>query len=665
MLLTYNLCCGPDKRTMRWVGGGFWLISRVCRRWLFLLVTFTVVGQAAEAPNPSERGAGAVQIDRFEFQYGLAHPALPAVSEIDTASVRLAQREGVWHSGTAGEGETLAVGHIAGGNLFDAGALREVAQGVVRWFNARGIFGVWVNFPELEATAAGVTDNRPAGDHTARMVVWASQVVEVRTLARGGRFKPAFSINNRKHRQILAGSPLRPGATPDQPGSLFRQAPLEAYLRELSLHPGRRVEASIASAGAPGKIVLDYLVNEPSAWQLFSQFANTGTQSTGQWRARLGYQNNQLTNHDDILNVDVITTPDFGTYGTFLSYRVPLLRPAKLFARVFGSYGDFLSSDATLQNLRFVGKNWLGGAELTHRLELRHGWTLESALGAQFVHYEIESQISGSTLAHGYSNFLIPYLSETIGWQGRTATLSSSLRFDSTVGSIANTDTTDGIPTLGRIGADATWTSLRWSLGGTVYLDRLFSREVTGSALPAHELSLRTWGKFLLRGKRLIPQVQDPLGGAFSVRGYPESILSADEFESGSVEYAFHLPRVFGTGKAGRIFGHPFKWRPAAAEQPPDWDLIFRAFYDYSYRKVAPLAVSGSASNGGVSLIDRSLAMAGAGGGMELTVRQNLSIRCDVGMALNELRDVTRPVGQQVVVPPGNVQTYLIATFVW
>jgi hypothetical protein len=630
------------------------------------LAAFTAVeGWAADAPTPPGKGAGAVQIDRFEFSYGLAHPALPPVSEIDAASVRLTRRDGVWQSAATDEGETLAVGRIAGGDLFDAGALREVAQGVVRWFNARGIFGVWVNFPELEASASGVADHRPAGDHTARVVVWASQVAEVRTLARGGRFKPAFSINNRKHRQILAGSPLHPGATPEQPGSLFMQAPLEEYLHELSQHPGRRVEASIASAGTPGKIVLDYLVNEASAWQLFSQFANTGTQSTGQWRARLGYQNNQLTNHDDILNIDVITTPDFGTYGTFLSYRIPLIRPAKLFARVFGSYGDFLSSDATLQNLRFVGKNWLGGTELTHRLTLGRAWTLESVLGAEFVHYEIESQISGSTLAHGFSNFLIPYLGETIGWQGRKASLSSSVRLDTTVGSIANTDTTDGIPTLGRIGADATWTSLRWNLGGTIYLDRLFSRNAALTALPAHELSLRTWGKFLLRGKRLIPQVQDPLGGAFSVRGYPESILSADEFESGSVEYAFHLPRVFGAGAAGRMFGHPFRWRPVTAEQPPDWDLIFRAFYDYSYRKVAPLAGSGAASGAGVSLIDRSLPMAGAGGGMELVVRQNLSLRCDVGMALNELRDVTRPLGQQVVVPSGNVQTYLIATFVW
>ena len=64
-------------------------------------------------------------------------------------------------------------------------------------------------------------------------------------------------------------------------------------------------------------------------------------------------------------------------------------------------------------------------------------------------------------------------------------------------------------------------------------------------------------------------------------------------------------------------------------------------------------------------LLDRSLSMAGAGGGIEFVVRRNLSIRCDVGMALNELRDPSRPIGQQVVVPSGNVQAHVVATFVW
>ena len=62
--------------------------------------------------------------------------------------------------------------------------------------------------------------------------------------------------------------------------------------------------ASIASAGEPGKVILDYLVTESKAWQVFTQINNFGSEGTGVWRARVGYQDNQLTNHDDILNVE-------------------------------------------------------------------------------------------------------------------------------------------------------------------------------------------------------------------------------------------------------------------------------------------------------------------------------------------------------------------------
>ncbi len=635
----------------------------------FLFFTLMTGVQAQEASVPPSAGPTAAAVEHFEFRYGLAHPALPSFAELDKVKVRLVRTDGVWHSPGNAAGETLALGHVPEGSSFDPGALREVAQALVRWFNARGLYGVWVTFSELESSGSGLVDTRSAGDRTARLVIWASQVAEVRTLARGGRFKPQDSINNPKHRLIIAGSPLHPGVTAEQPGSLFQQDVLEDYVHNLSLHPGRRVEASIASAGTPGKIVLDYLVNEPKPWQLFSQISNTGTPETGEWRGRLGFQDNQLTNHDDILNVDAITTPSFNTYGTFVSYRIPILRPVKLLARVYGSYGDFLANDTTLQNLRFVGKNWLGGFEFTNRLTLPRGWALVSALGAVFTHYEIESQISKVSLVKGYSNFLVPYLSSTISRDGDGWSLSGSLRFDSTVGNIANTDTTNGVPALGRIGADSEWTSLRWNLNGSMFLDRLFN-SVEHAPYLTHEVTGRVWGKFLLRGQRLIPQEEQPMGGAFTVRGYPESILSADQFAIGSFEYAYHLAHALKPGEPGILFGRPFKWRPTPAKLAPDWDMIFRAFFDYGYRSVTrPAPVAGQSSSQTASselpLLDRSLTMAGAGGGVEFIVRQNMSIRCDVGMALNELRDGSRPVGEQIVVPVGNVQTYLVASFTW
>ncbi len=626
-----------------------------------------VVASAQDStPPPAPAADPGVLVESFEFHYGLAHPELPAVEELNRVSVRLDRGDGVWRpAANETSGEILTLGSLPAGSRFDGAALKIVAQELVKWYNARDLYGVWVAFKDMESAVAGVTDRRAPGEHTARLVIWASQVAEIRTLARGQRFKIQFSVNNRKHRGIIANSPLKPGATPDAPGSLFRQKLLNNYLYGLSLHPGRLVEASIASAGDPGKVVLDYLVNESKTWQIFSQVTNFGTEATGVWRGRVGFQHNQLTNHDDILNVDAISTPDGKTYGTFFSYRIPLFRPARLLVRIYGSYGDFLAGDAALQNLRFAGKNWLGGIEFTNRLTLPRNWSLVTALGANYPHYEIQSRINETPLVSGSTNFLIPFLSSTLASEGRGWSLAATLRFDHTVGSFANLDPSAGIAALGRISPDPEWTSLRWTVNASYYLERLFKG---GAETPylANEVSLRVRGRTLLRGSRLIPHEQEPIGGAFSVRGYTESVLSADEFVTASVEYAFHLPRVFRPGDPGRLFRRDFKWRPGKALQEPDWDLIGRAFYDYAYRQVTP-APSTTALPAGTerALVDKTLTLAGAGGGLELKVKQNFSLRCDVGLSLTELRDSSRPAGEEVVYPAGELRYYLSSSFSW
>ncbi|MES1194351.1 MAG: ShlB/FhaC/HecB family hemolysin secretion/activation protein, partial [Opitutus sp.] len=328
---------------------------------------------------------------------------------------------------------------------------------------------------------------------------------------------------------------------------------LNDYLYGLSQHPGRRVEASIASAGEPGKVVLDYLVHESKSWQIFSQVNNYGTEATGEIRGRLGFQANQLTNHDDVFNVDVISTTDFKTYGSFLSYRIPILRPTRLLARVYGSYGDFLanSGDASLASLKYGGKNWLGGLELTNRVTLWRDWQLLSALGVNYSHYGIQSLIDKTPLITGAAEFMVPFIGTTLGRDAGWWSVAGGLRIDHTVGSPDSGPS--GYPALGRISSDPQWTSARWNIGGALYLEPLFDRAAVNGTL-AHEASLRLKGRVLLRGSRLIPHEQEPLGGALTIRGYPESILSADEFISATAEYAYHIPRALTPAPAGKLF---------------------------------------------------------------------------------------------------------------
>lgn len=614
-----------------------------------------------------------VAVDRFAFSYGLAHPALPSVDELNSMSFAAARNGNVFSGPAAGGAESLTLGNIPVGSRFDADALRTVAQEVVRWYNSRGLYGVWVTYRDIEASAAGLVDNRSLDDaRVAHLVVWASQISEVRTLARGSkRIKPQFSINNRKHRGIVKRSPLRPGSTIDQPGSLFNQEVLNEYLYGLSLHPGRRVEASIASAGEPGKVVLDYLVRETKTWQIFSQVNNYGTESTGEFRVRVGFQHNQLTNHDDILNVDVISTPDMETYGAFLSYRIPLWRPAKVLMRIYGSYGDFLTlnNDSALVNLRYAGLNWMGGIEFMNRTSLWQNWQLQSVIGANFSHYEIQQSIGERPLgSRGSSDFLVPFIGTTLSKDFRWGGVSGGLRFDHTVGDYANLDGKTGIDILGRRKVDPDWTSARWNLNGTFFLEPLFSRSNRIPTL-AHEVSVRLKGRVLLRGERLIPHEQEPLGGALSVRGYAESVLSADEFVAGTIEYSYHIPRALKPGDEGSLFRRPFKWRPREVGMSPDWDLVLRAFFDYAYRGVNPAALDPNLPPPEPDAItpfaDRNLTIAGTGIGVGLNIRQNFTLRADFGMALTELKDPQRPDDEQIISPSGNKQLHFSSSFSW
>lgn len=631
-------------------------------------------GQEPAAPVPAV-GSG-VAVDRFAFSYGLAHPALPTVDELNTMPFPVA-RDGNVFRGPATEGaENLTLGNIPVGSRFDADALRTVAQEVVRWYNNRGLYGVWVTYRDIEASAAGLVDNRPLDDaRVAHLVIWASQISDVRTLARGKRIKPQFSINNRKHRGIVKRSPLRPGSSLEQPGSLFNQQVLNDYLYGLSLHPGRRVEASIASAGEPGKVVLDYLVNESKTWQLFGQANNYGTESTGDIRIRVGFQHNQLTNHDDILNFDVISTPDFKTYGSFLSYRLPLWRPNKLLVRIYGSYGDFLTLDGPdLFELRYAGQNWLGGIEFMNRSTLWRGWQMQTVLGANFNHYSIDQSFIGknaagedtaSQVSAGISEFLIPFVGVNLARDFRWGGVSGGVRYEKTVGDYANKDTTTGVDALGRRDVAAEWSSLRWNLNGTVFLEPLFRRSAQNQTL-AHEVSVRLKGRVLPGGERLIPQEQEPLGGAISVRGYPESVVSADEFIAGTIEYAYHLPRARKPGDEGKLFGRPFRWRPKMAGMNADWDLVFRAFFDYANRSVTPEPDAIVPAAGEERpFADRNLSIAGTGVGIGLFVKQNFSLRADFGMALTELKDEDRLEDEQIITAKGNKQIYLLSNFTW
>jgi len=115
---------------------------------------------------------------------------------------------------------------------------------------------------------------------------------------------------------------------------------------------------------------------------------------------------------------------------------------------------------------------------------------------------------------------------------------------------------------------------------------------------------------------KLLPQEQLFLGGANSIRGYPESDYGADQgFQS---RFDYLIP----------VYGIPEKWRLPFDTLPMKDQLSLIAFCDVGYgRTHDPNAASGE---------PRSDFMLGVGGGFEVRFRKNFTGRLMWGVPLGD-----------------------------
>ena len=611
------------------------LLGVVCGGWLTL---FGADGGA---------GAGPVfEITRFEIDYALANPELPPPEQLMQLDVPLGLNGGIYvpENFPGATATTLKIGSVPPGARFSAAGIVAIMERLVAELNRRDLQMVFIRPDNQQINLGESVDLRAAGDRSLRLVVWVGQVAEVRTIAKGERFSPDESINHPAHARIRAESPIQ-AAQRDEPAGLFRRRLVDHYATGLSLHPSRRVEVSLASAGEPGKVVLDYLVNEVRPWQVFAQSSNTGSKATGVWRTRLGFQHTQFTNHDDILNLDVVSSGSWDTKAGLASYSFPLLRPEKLRLRIFGSAGDFKVSDLGFAQTKFTGDNWQAGSEVTYRLRLRDRYGVAAQAGITYNRYQVGSSIGGAAGSGGRSGFLIPFLGARVTRQGERIGLSFAGRLEHSVKGVPNEDAITGIEQLGRSEAAPSWTVFKGGFSAVGYLETLFERlrperTAASPAKLAHEISASLRGQYVVSRDRLVPQEQDLLGGAYSVRGYPDSILSADDSLVATAEYTFHVGRVYSIPP---LFG-------------ADIGLLMRGFTDFGHSWITP--ASGARSN--LRLTEQDRSMWSAGVGTEISIRKQISLRCDVGYVLRDIKDPFNNLAEN-----GDIRAHVIGSITW
>lgn len=518
--------------------------------------------------------------------------------------------------------------------VYHASSIQRILEALRDYYVEQDLLGVYVAPDPTQINEVGA-DVRPRGDTTLAVIVTTGILTEVRTVAsgervaEGGEIEPADRINNPLHRRIIENSPIQPHSEGNmERRDLLRKSELDRYLFHLGRHPGRRVDASVAAAQDVGGIALDYMVTENRPLVIYGQVSNTGTASTDRWRERIGFFNTQFTNNDDILSLDYTTANFSKVHAVNGAYERPFASNDRVRWRVSGAYSEYNANEVGFFSDVFRGTQWSVGGEIAANFYQQRELFVDLIAGIRFENIEVDNRAFG---IHGEEQFLVPYaglrLDRTTEWFSTQA----SAIFEWQIGDL--TDVKDSeLVFLGRTQPDRDWLVLRYDVSHSVFLEPVLNRAAwedpatPESSTLAHELRFGLKGQYAFEN-RLIPQNQYVMGGLYTVRGYPESVIAGDTAIIGSVEYRYHVPRAFKIQPEPReMFGEPFRAAPQYVYGTPDWDLILKGFFDIGRVIISdPL------------FFETDETLMGAGIGLEFLYKRNLNVRLDWGFTLDDL----------------------------
>ncbi|MCA9291208.1 MAG: ShlB/FhaC/HecB family hemolysin secretion/activation protein [Phycisphaerales bacterium] len=601
-------------------------------------------------------------IERFEIGYFEDHPQHAPIESFLDVEFTLIPTDGGYVAATdefplpgyAREvhrlGDAFPPGTVFTLHAIQFGVLRAIgerleAMDLLGGFAAPspGQIGAANEFPDLRTGAER---------DVLRIIVLNPLVSAVRTFAYGDRITGDAPLeNNPLHDRIRMKSPFQPYQPladdagmplPSNRQDLLRRRELNEYALHLSRHPGRRVDVAVAGAGNTG-VELHYMVNENKGLLLYGQVSNTGTKQTDRWRYRLGFLVNQLTNHDDLFSLDYLTAGFDASHALIASYEARLGDLDRTRYRIFGNWSEYTASEVGFANEVFEGRSYGAGAEVVQNFYQNDDLFLDAVLGVQWSHDKVENRV---TFTNGETDMVSPYVGVRLERRNDKV---------DTVGSLTLSWTDGGdVLGMGRLDPDENWTILRWDIAHSFFLEPVLNpaawadASTPSSSTLAHEIALGFRGQYAFE-RRLVPQAEQVVGGFYSVRGYPESVAAGDTAYVATAEYRFHLPRIFTPSDpdlARPFFGRPFRWAPQYVYTRPDWDLILRGFVD-----VGQTIISDPFS------FESDNTLVGTGVGIELLLRQNINLRVDWGVALQDLESDN--------VHAGSNRFHFVATFLY
>lgn len=324
-----------------------------------------------------------------------------------------------------------------------------------------------------------------------------------------------------------------------QEGQTPRVRRIDSELQMANENPSRRMGVLLGPGAQPGEVQATVNVVEEPLHRFNIGLDNTGNDRTGDYRLSGGWQYADLSGHDDVLSVQLQTSPTESNAVTVVSagYRLPL--PQWLAALdVFAAYSD-VDGGATSSpagDVSFAGKGRVVGFRGSAYLPRLGEFDQRASLGLDYRAYLNNCAVAGlppgACGSAGESVVVYPLSLDYSVQKGGdlqlafNVGLAHNLNFGGSHTSRADFEAI-------RTGAERRYTLLRAGASAAVPL----FEEWSVSARVALQYS----------GDSLVPGEQFGIGGADSMRGYEEREVSGDRGVAVSTELVTPRLRWAGT----------------------------------------------------------------------------------------------------------------------
>ncbi|MCC6195370.1 MAG: ShlB/FhaC/HecB family hemolysin secretion/activation protein [Burkholderiales bacterium] len=411
--------------------------------------------------------------------------------------------------------------------------------------------GAGKSFPDIQLAVAAIeAAYRSAGYGLVQVRVpeqeIAGGVVRLRVVeaklgkvaVEGNRFFGADNIR----RSLPA---LVEGRTPDS-------AALDVQLQMATENPAKQTRLFLRAGDAEDEVLGTVRVADEKPWRIIGSLDNSGSDSTGRYRVGLGLQHANLTDRDDVLNVQALTSPgridDVKIFGA--GYRLPLYALRSTLDLVAG----YSSVDSgTVQGIFTVaGKGTTLGARWSYYLPKLGGYEHKAALGYDWRDYQNTFQAAGVNLLPDYR--LHPL---SLTYSGLWRTASAELGFHAS-----------GVRNLagGSGGGQATFDAIRPGAPADYVLGR---GGFTYMQLLALEAQLRVTISGQYTDDPLLSGEQFGIGGPDSLRGYQSRAIAGDRGYSGQLElYSPNFGPALGVQNIGMRALAFYDWGRVSRLQP-------------------------------------------------------------------------------------------------